>query len=30
LIKKNGIPEDHIIVMAVDDLVKDEDNPFPG
>jgi legumain len=30
LIKSNGIPEDHIIVMAVDDLVNDEENPFPG
>lgn len=28
--RKNGIPEDHIIVLAVDDLVHDEDNPFPG
>lgn len=30
LLRKNGIPEDHIILMAVDDLVNDEDNPFPG
>lgn len=28
--RKNGIPEDHIITLAVDDLVGDEDNPFPG
>ena len=30
MIRKNGIPDDHIIVMAVDDLVNDEENPFPG
>jgi legumain len=28
--KKNGIPEDQIIVMAYDDIANDPSNPFPG
>lgn len=28
--KRNGIPEDQIIVMAYDDIANDPENPFPG
>jgi len=27
---KNGIPEDHIILMSFDDVANDSENPFPG
>ncbi|VDM52014.1 unnamed protein product [Angiostrongylus costaricensis] len=30
LLKKNGVPEDNIIVMMYDDIADDPDNPFPG
>lgn len=30
LLKKNGVNQDHIIVMAYDDIVYDKKNPFPG
>ena len=30
LMKKNGIPEDQIIMMAYDDVANDPENPFPG
>uniref|UniRef100_A0A0K0DED5 Legumain n=1 Tax=Angiostrongylus cantonensis TaxID=6313 RepID=A0A0K0DED5_ANGCA len=30
LLKKNGLPEDNIIVMMYDDIANDPDNPFPG
>ena len=30
LLKKKGIPEDQIIVMAFDDVAFDDENPFPG
>ncbi len=30
LLVRNGIPRDHIIVMAVDDVAWEEDNLFPG
>jgi legumain len=28
--KKNGIPEDQIILMSYDDVANDPENPFPG
>ena len=28
--RKNGIPEENIIVMAYDDIANDEENPFKG
>jgi legumain len=30
LIKEQGIPEDHIIVMAYNDVAWHSENPFPG
>lgn len=30
IMKKNGIPEDQIIVLAYDDIANDPENPFPG
>jgi len=30
IMKKNGIPEDQIILMAFDDIAHDPSNPFPG
>ena len=30
LLVANGMPRDHIIVMAVDDVAWEEENPFPG
>jgi legumain len=28
--KKNGIPEDQIILFAFDDIANNSENPFPG
>jgi glycosylphosphatidylinositol transamidase (GPIT) subunit GPI8 len=28
--KSNGVPEDHIILMAYDDIANNPSNPFPG
>jgi legumain len=30
IMKKNGIPESNIIMMAYDDIANDPENPFPG
>jgi legumain len=30
IMKKNGIPEDQIIVFAYDDIANNRQNPFPG
>jgi len=30
IMKKNGIPDDHIIHMSFDDVANDSENPFPG
>ena len=30
IVKKNGIPEDQIIVFAYDDIASNSQNPFPG
>ena len=30
VMKRNGIPEDQIILMAYDDIAHDPENPFPG
>merc|ERR1712232_307938 len=30
VVKSHGIPEDHIIVMAYDDIANNSRNPFPG
>jgi len=30
ILKKNGIPESNIIVMAYDDIANDPENPIPG
>jgi legumain len=30
ILKKSGIPEEQIIVMAYDDVANDPENPFPG
>lgn len=30
IMKKNGIPESNIIMMAYDDVANDSENPFPG
>ena len=28
--KENGVPEEHIILMAYNDIASGSDNPFPG
>jgi len=30
IVKKNGIPEDQIIMFAFDDVANNSENPFPG
>ena len=30
VLRRNGIPESNIIVMAYDDIANDEENPFKG
>lgn len=30
VVKKNGIPDERIVVMIYDDIAKDEENPLPG
>jgi len=30
IMKKHGIPDDHIIVFLYDDVARDRSNPFPG
>lgn len=30
IMKKNGIPEEQIILMAYDDVANNYENPFPG
>ncbi|KAJ1364385.1 hypothetical protein KIN20_024474 [Parelaphostrongylus tenuis] len=30
ILKKNGVPEDNVIVMMYDDIASDPSNPYPG
>ena len=30
IVKKNGVPESNIIMLAYDDIANNSENPFPG
>merc|ERR1719296_592537 len=30
IVKKNGVPESNIIMLAYDDIANNRENPFPG